>query len=163
MTRITCCGIAVCAVHKERDERTVWRGGGGGFDKHITRKRSILPWPRAAAFINANSLFIPPVMSADAGWCRRGDAKWHVKFNPRPPAARFRAHSRRITGRGPRGKREIDFILDLCKVIVEKVCASIKARVSARRPSDDRDETTTQVRGRACVVPPAPRSRDEIP
>lgn len=38
--------LICCAVHKEprRAERMTT-----GFDKHITRKRSILPWPRATA------------------------------------------------------------------------------------------------------------------
>lgn len=88
-----------------------------GFDKHITRKRFILPWPRATTFISANSLFIP----ADAA-----DAKcMYVSLTPHAVAARFRAPLT-DNGHSLRGKREIDSSLDLYKTIVEKICDPIK-------------------------------------
>lgn len=61
--------LVCCAVHKEprRAERMTT-----GFDKHITRKRSILPWPRATARSSAQiaSLY-RRLMPADVGVYRR--------------------------------------------------------------------------------------------
>jgi len=70
-------------------------------------------WPRATTFISTNSLFIPALMSADAG---AGDAKWHVHS-----LTRLAQHaSARLSSNGPGEKAKLILALIYARWSPEK-------------------------------------------